>query len=74
MCLLLDIYSGFFFLLIQILFRWMYLADSSEVPKILRIGMDGSKQQVLVRTGISAPRAITIGIYMLIHYCSIPLC
>ncbi|VDI12292.1 Hypothetical predicted protein [Mytilus galloprovincialis] len=40
--------------------RWMYLADSSEVPKILRIGMDGSKQQVLVRTGISAPRAITI--------------
>ncbi|XP_063446710.1 low-density lipoprotein receptor-related protein 1B-like [Mytilus trossulus] len=40
--------------------RWMYLADSSEVPKIIRIGMDGSKQQVLVRTGISAPSAITI--------------
>ncbi|XP_052070396.1 low-density lipoprotein receptor-related protein 1B-like isoform X1 [Mytilus californianus] len=40
--------------------RWMYLADSSEVPKIIRIGMDGSKQQVLVKTGISAPSAITI--------------
>jgi hypothetical protein len=49
----------------------MYATDTGSSPKIMRIGLDGTNMEVLVKKDIEQPACITIGMVINCYYYSI---